>query len=134
MFEELTALVKPTEHFIDAYSEDFSLIFNLSAKHRHKRRPLHPQHIDDIEVWGPDPYMKEKDVEYTLFLPYFLKENDDPKRLNKALNRMFKGLVFVLRNLLEMNVDSLLTQQNRIISEILSDPKMLDSDENWFDM
>jgi len=121
----LTSLVSPSSFFIQEYGEDFSIIFRMSAKRRFKRRPLHEQHFEDTEIWGPTVFRKEKDVEYTIFLPYYDKEEDSPDRLKNALTRLLDATNHVLAEFLKMDTDALMQQRDTVISDILADPKIL---------
>lgn len=104
----------------------------MSAKRRFKRRPLHEQHFEQTEIWGPTVFRKEKDVEYTLFLPYYDKENDSPDRHKRALVRLLDAIIHVLHTFLEMDTTALEKQRDRIIADILADPSMLyGPDSDW---
>ena len=130
--EELTSLVKPSLFFIQEYGEDFELMFNMSAKRWFKRRPFHKQHFEKTEIWGPTVFRKDKDVEYTIFLPFFDKENDSPDRLRLALTRLLDAISYVLDDFLQMDTHDLCANKERIISEILADSNMLDGpDSDW---
>jgi len=130
--EELTDLVKPSEFFIREYGEDFQLIFRMSAKRRFKRRPLHKQHYEQTEIWGPTVFRKDKNVEYTIFLPYYDKEDDSPDRLKNALTRLLDAIIYVLHDFLQMDTTALERQKDRIIADILADPNMVyGPDSDW---
>jgi len=60
MGEELTKLVKPSNSFLKSYSDDFDVIFRLSAK----------AEITETEIKGPTVFKKDNDIEFTIFLPY----------------------------------------------------------------
>jgi hypothetical protein len=60
LHETLSALAVPSPAFTDKYGADFNLIVRLSAKREPKQN----------EIKGPTVFKKEKEVEYTLFLPF----------------------------------------------------------------
>ena len=130
--EELTSLMVPSPFFVQEYGEDFSIIFRMSAKRRFKRRPLHKQHFEQTEIWGPTVFRKAKDVEYTIFLPYYDKENNSPERLKNALTRLLDAINYVFAEFLKMQTDDLVQHKDRIIAEILDDPTMVyGPDSDW---
>ncbi len=57
---EISKLVETTEEFTSKYGADFTIIIRISAKTL----------IDAIEFRGPTIFKRDKDVEYTMFLPY----------------------------------------------------------------
>ena len=114
---EVTKLVNPSHKFIKRYAEDYNLIFRVSAK----------KELVENEIKGPTAYKKEKDVEFSIFLPYtFITQNSDPNRL--ALKYLFEGIYEVLGKY-EINVEALKFEQNRIIDTIMSSPEMFYTDE-----
>lgn len=124
MHEELTRLVRPSEKFIQQYDEDFELMFNLSSK------PRKPNMLEN-EILGPTVFAKDKDVEYTIFLPFNFKWISKPLDQNIrhfALENLFSGIFDVLIRY-EIDVSMLKQEKNRIISEVLSDPEM--NEQDW---
>src|SRR5262249_28304632 len=78
---EVTALVQPSANFLETYGEVSELIFRVSAKHR----------LEDNEIKGPTVFKKEKDVEFTVFLPFdvIMTHSDAPKQ---AVHFLLKGV------------------------------------------
>src|SRR5580704_1479285 len=56
----ITDLVVPSPSFVEKYGDDFDIVFRISAK----------REIRDNEIKGPTVFNKEKDIEYTVFLPF----------------------------------------------------------------
>lgn len=78
--DKLTDQAYPTSTFIDKYGSDYSLIFRLSAKHE----------LDANEICGPTVFRKDKDVEFTIFVPFRkVTESNSPTRT--ALGYLFDG-------------------------------------------
>lgn len=110
---ELTRLSKISPKFISTYDEDFKLIFRMSAKTA----------LKENEVRGPTIFKKDKDVEYTIFLPF---DNDTPMTNEKrkfGLQHLFLGIIEVLRKY-DIDTSQIENEQTRIIETVLSDPTM----------
>ena len=58
--KEVTACATPLPKFIAKYGDDWSLIFNVSAKRA----------IQITEIRGPSVFKKDNSVEFTVFLPF----------------------------------------------------------------
>src|SRR5262252_8362153 len=58
--DEVSALLAPSAKFIQQYGENWELMFRISAK-----RTIH-----DCEIRGPSVFKKDKDLEFTIFLPF----------------------------------------------------------------
>ena len=110
--EKITELVKPSLKFIKRFAEDYSLMFRVSAK----------KELAENEIKGPSVYKKNKDVEFSIFLPYsVIMKHEEPNR--EALNYLFKGIYEVLEKY-EIDVLVLKSEQNQIIDKIMSSPEM----------
>lgn len=118
MSKELTSLVEPSPRFIETYGADFELMFRISAKHD----------LDDNEIRGPSVFKKDKDVEFTVFLPFdvIMAHADAPKH---ALLFLLKGVCDVF-DMLEIDKAKLLDRQRSLIDAICSDPTML-AEPSW---
>ena len=106
------ALVSSSALFVKNYSEDFDLMFRMSAK----------KDIEDNEIAGPTVFKKTKDVEYTIFLPFDVisKSADVPRA---ALRYLLKGVCSILSSL---DIDTMRTgnEHDKLIEEICSDPQV----------
>src|SRR5229473_5718496 len=85
--DELTAIVQPSKDFIRRYGDDFTVIFNMSAK----------AGIQELEIRGPLNDKKKKELEFTLFLPYDpINDRDDV--IATALRYLITGIINVLES------------------------------------
>jgi len=110
--ERVTELVAPSAKFIKGHGEDYSLMFRISAKWQ----------LAVNEIYGPQVYKKDKDVEYSVFLPYTpIMQTPEPNR--SALEHLFEGVYEVLGGY-EIDVSALKGEQEKIIDKILSSPEM----------
>jgi hypothetical protein len=109
MSGEMTKLVEPSDHFISEYGEDWNLIFRISSK----------RSLPENELRGPTVFAKEKDVEYSIFLPFDeITADDDWAR--SALHHLMNGVISIFARL-EIDSANLKIEKNRVIQEICSD-------------
>jgi hypothetical protein len=110
--EEITALVKPSETFTKKFGADWELMFRISAKTQ----------IDENEIRGPTIYKRDKNVEYTVFLPFDVIAHEDHVP-QMALLFLLKGCCHVFR---ELGVDPAMIEKSAesMIDTICADPKM----------
>jgi hypothetical protein len=88
-------------------------MFRISAK----------RGISDNEIRGPTVFKKDKDVEYTIFLPFdVIAAEPDVNR--GALTFLMKGVYRVLESL-EIDTATLRSHENSIVNHILTGPGML---------
>ena len=81
----LTERIAPSEMFVKRYGDDFNLIFRMSAK----------SGIDETQILGPTVFKRDKDVEYSIYLP-FTQAPCDFQKLRDALGSLFEAIVRVL--------------------------------------
>jgi hypothetical protein len=86
--EEVSALVKPSAMFIQRYGADWELLFRISAKHS----------IPDNQVRGPTVLEKDRDVEFTIFLPFDVIQTAASVTLS-AIEFLLRGICSVLASL-----------------------------------
>lgn len=115
--EMLSACTQPSEAFIRRYGADFTLMFRMSAKEK----------ITETEINGPTVYKKDKDVEYTLFLPFDQISRSKDKH-EAALQHLLAGIVTVLKSL-QINTDRITESSEFWIHQICSNPSMLTVDQ-----
>ncbi len=110
--KELSSLIQPSTVFLQEYGTDWELMFRISAK----------TDIDNNEIRGPSVYKSDKDVEYTVFLPYdvITRTEDIPQA---ALKFLLTGCCHVFRQL-EIDVAGIEDSTQAMIGSICSDPKM----------
>jgi len=111
--EEITRLVTPSATFTRKYGSEWELIFRISAKTQ----------INDNEIHGPSVFKADREIEYTIFLPF------DPiarsgNVLRAALQFLLKGCCVVFR---ELDIDPALVEEKTesMIETIGADPKYL---------
>jgi len=111
--ERLTTIVQPSPDFVRAYGDDFTLMLRMSAK----------TEIREVEVKGPTVFKDEKDVEYTIFLPYnTIKESGDV--IASALRHLLIGIVTTL-HALKLDAEELSKQAETFVKEVCADPTMI---------
>lgn len=111
--EKTTNLVKPSSKFINFHGEDYNFIFIISAKRQ----------LAINEIVGPKVYKKDKDVEYSVFLPYVpIMQMQEPNR--SALEHLFDAVYEVLENDYDIDISNLKEKQDELINEIMSSPEM----------
>lgn len=110
--DAITALVQPSPMFLKKFGSDFKLMFNVSAK----------KGIERNEIKGPTVFMKTKDVEYTVFLPFevITSTAEVPKT---ALTFLLRGVCSVLESL-DIDTATVMQQEQSLIEQICSDTAM----------
>jgi hypothetical protein len=113
---EVSALLKPPESFIRRYGADWDVIFRVSAKRA----------ITDNEIRGPSISKKDKNVEFTVFLPFDVIQSADAVSVS-AIQYLLRGTCSVLASL-EFDVARLQAHQASLADTLSSDPAMFDSE------
>lgn len=110
--DDITSQVTPSTTFATKYGDDWDMIIRISAKTQ----------IVDNEIKGPTIFRKDKDVEYTVFLPFDTISCCESAP-QSALQFLLRGCCQILRRL---DIDSALLEQNAesMIESICSDPTM----------
>lgn len=112
--KEITDLVSPSPSFIKKYGPDWELMFRISAKSGR----------EDNEIRGPTVFRKDKDLEYTVFLP-----DDTIKRSTKvpetAMQFLLEGCCTAFE-ILAIDTAMLKGRMASIIEQFSSDPKTFD--------
>ena len=109
---EITSLITTSETFTAKYGADWQLMFRISAKSK----------IHEIEIKGPTVYERDKDVEYTLFLPFDVIAHED-NASQMALQLLLKGCCDVFREL-GFDTETIERTSESMIDTICADPKM----------
>ncbi len=141
--EQVTSLVAPSPWFSSKYGEDWELMFNISARwlpdeidtdrgvkisestqaKLARVRSFIPEPLR-VEIRGPTVFKKDKDVEYSIFLPFRrVIESENPPET--ALAYIFEGVYSVLERM-EIDTERLRSDQDRIVAHICSEPKMFE--------
>lgn len=113
--KELTNLTEPSDYFIKKYSTEHDVIFNISAK----------SGIQKSEVVGPTIFEKDKDVEFTIFLPHSGKQVVERSEYEGILVALFDGIIKILHSL-KIDTCRLADNVNTLISNIIEDDKMFE--------
>jgi len=114
--EEVTNRIVPSPFFLEKFGEGWDLIFRISAK----------QKIDNLEICGPSKFKKDRDVEYTIFLPYD-KIKNDTQIFESALEYLFDGIFSVFESL-QVSIEKLQAVKDELIKTIINDQSMFKSD------
>ncbi|NQV23132.1 MAG: hypothetical protein HQ518_02095 [Rhodopirellula sp.] len=109
---ELTNRVQLSERFIEQYGEDFDLTFNMVAK----------SEIADTEIKGPTVFRRDKNVEYTIFLP-FDDQTQDSDLLHSIVVKLLAGIVRVLDDL-KFDTTRLSGDSLSLADHVVNDPVM----------
>jgi hypothetical protein len=112
--EQITELVEPSSEFIERYGVDYDLMFRISAK----------QQIAENEIRGPTVFKRDKDIEFTIFLPFDVIKSDQHV-VKCALGYLFKGITAVF-GLLSIDTSKILEQQDSLVESICSDRLMVE--------
>lgn len=84
----ITDRIGLSESFVQQYGQDFDLVFRMSAK----------SGIQETEIKGPTVFKRDKDVEYTIFLPH--SGNDyNLNTLSVVISKLLSAIVNVLQDL-----------------------------------
>ena len=110
---EATKLALITKSFETSYGSDWDVILNFSAK----------KNIEVIELNGPSIYKKDKDVEFTIFLPYKRFSS-----IEKVIHQYIESTCVVLTTL-GFNSNDLAEHNNMLVDEIMKNPKMFEAEE-----
>ncbi len=111
--EELSKRVPSSDAFVSRYGIDFDLIFRMSAK----------SNISVAEIKGPTIFKKDKDIEFTIFLPFNKEGPLRPGVYRRALVQLMGQIAEVLIRL-GLDVSQLTQDSDAIIDSILDNPKM----------
>lgn len=117
MSDEVSSLVDPSPLFVKKYGADYDLIFRISAKAA----------IRETEIRGPSVFRKNKDVEYSIFLP-FTVIRDSGDVIRAAMGYIFDAVLSVL-TMHGFSTERLEAHRLALIDVICADPRMIDHDE-----
>lgn len=111
---KVSGLLYVSKKFLKLYDKDYTIIFRISAK----------KELATNEIKGATIYKKDKDIEFTIFLPYTtIMQTSEPNR--KALEHLFEGVYDVLGKY-EIDTSKLKAEQKKIIDKIMSSPEMFE--------
>lgn len=114
--ELVNSEVGVSQKFVDQYGPDYDLIFRMSAK----------EGLAAPEIKGPTVFKRDKDVEYTVFLPFDRTAKLETSTLWRAVEMLLASMIEVLDRL-GMSTTRLSHNSSAIVSQILGDGRMIDS-------
>ncbi|MHA3770734.1 hypothetical protein ACXR0O_04250 [Verrucomicrobiota bacterium sgz303538] len=114
--DELLKRVEPSEGFRKLYAENFDLGFVISAK----------SDIDQPEIKGPTVFKREKDVEYTIFLPYENRNYYDVSALLDVFRLLLQSIIRIMEGL---RIDAAKVRESApfLYTEFLAKPELMDA-------
>ncbi|HAB15340.1 MAG TPA: hypothetical protein DCE44_02705 [Verrucomicrobiales bacterium] len=115
--EEITALVTSSTKFTQRYGEDWELMFRISAKRT----------ICDNEIRGPSVFKNDKDVEFTIFLPFDAIQREASVS-RSAIGFLLCGVCAVLDSL-GFDTSEIQARLSSLAESISSDPTMFEPDD-----
>ena len=116
--KELSALASPGPAFLKSYGKAFELMIRLSAK----------TELGENEIKGPTVFKKDKDVEYTLFLPYDRIRDAGAASRRLAAEKFVDGVAAVFAKA-GIEAPDLPKRRPSLVKKLATDDKMLD--EPW---
>ena len=112
--EEVSALIRPSSKFIQCYGADWNLVFRISAK----------RSIADSEIRGPSVFKKQRNLEFTIFLPFDAIQGAATP-LHSAIELLLRGVCAVL-DTLGFDTNSIQAREGTLATSLSSDPTMLE--------
>lgn len=110
----LTNRIASSESFVRQYGDDFDLIFRMSAK----------SGIQEPEIKGPTVFRRDKDVEYTVFLPYGGNAHD-LNSLGEVVSSLISAIIDVLDDL-GFDTTNVSSDSAELIKQITGDAGMVE--------
>ncbi len=114
--DEISARVNESAEFSEKFGEGYSIMFRISAK----------SDIENMEIKGPTVFKKDKDVEYSLFIPFKDFEGGATKSCEYALNVIVDVVLQVLFSY-KFDVSGIEKDRKGLIERILNDVEMIRS-------
>jgi hypothetical protein len=111
--QRLTELIEPSPKFIVTFGGEFDLIFRMSAKAA----------LVEPEIQGPTVFKRDRDVEYTVFLPFHKPSTVNQQFLEAGVGQLLAAIAEVLSEL-GFDVARLRQETNKIIAAIVRDSRM----------
>lgn len=111
--EELTKRVQSSHRFVANCGGDFDVIFRLSAK----------SEIAEVEVCGPTMFKRDKDVEFTIFIPHSCNSSRERSDCKRPLILFLNGVVTCLESL-ALDASILERELLELVDHIVSDQAM----------
>jgi len=103
---------------VKKYGEDWDLMFRISARAA----------IGDTDIRGPSVFRKNRNVEYSIFLPFTTIRGAEDV-LRTAIEYLFDAFLSVLTKL-GFSTERIGARRLALVDSICSDPRMFDQDDN----
>lgn len=113
--DALSERVEASEKFRNAFGTDFGLGFRISAK----------EGIDQPEIKGPTVFKRDKNVEFTIFLPHQPNDYHNLTAASLLLEQVLQSAVLILQQL-GLNTATVLGDMHHLRTEFLDTPGLLD--------
>lgn len=110
----LTEDTTSTDAFCQRFGNDYSLVFNVSAKHK----------LTEPEIKGPTVFKREKTVEYTIFLPCSRDSRHEEHSLTHVLEVLLGCIDSILTDL-GMSTHRVAGEARAIAHDIVSSTEMI---------
>ena len=112
--DALSERVETSGQFCARFGANFGLGLRISAK----------ADIEQTEIRGPTVFKRDKDVEYTVFLPYKPNDYHDPGLASLVLLQILQSTVRVLQEL-DLNPQKVVGDMNYLQATFLNTPGLL---------
>lgn len=112
---EISSMTEPSVKFISLYGSEWNIMFRISAK----------KEIELTEIKGPTLFKKNKDIEYTIFLPYQVVLSDS-NAYQKAFAQILSATCRILESL-DITTTNIKSMSHHLSNEIFNNSKMFDS-------
>lgn len=112
--EKLSAIVPISPEFAEKYGNDFDLMFRLGAK---------SEYVSPV-IKGPTVFKRDRDVEYTIFLPFNRSKPLDAAVLSERVQQLLECVAKVFDDL-GMSTGRLRLEIKDIVDSILNDKEMI---------
>ena len=114
--DALSERVSASEQFSNKFGSGFDLGLRISAK----------ANINQPEIKGPTVFKRDKDVEFTIFLPHQRNDYHDLTVASLLLEQVLQSAVLILQQL-GLNPANVLGDMHHLQTEFLNTPGLLDS-------
>ena len=116
--DRVSALVPESPAFISRFGANWTLIVRVSAD----------DEISDNKILGPTVFKTERDVEFSLFLPYNIIVSQRGDVFRAALHWILSGIAEILDRV-GLDPRPLVQANDSILDEMCSRPEMIKTEE-----
>jgi hypothetical protein len=111
----LSDVVQVSPLFNERYGPDYDLMFRMSAK----------SCLAVPEIRGPTVFKRDRNVEFTVFLPFDSTTRLDTAALSKAVAELLRCIISILTDL-GMNTTALRVESENIVRSVMEDASMIE--------